>query len=87
MGGGAHAVPAADGSAPTPLLSLDVNGATLGSFGDVDGVVGPALPLVDLLHANLEEVGGVHTHTSNLTLVAHASRAPDLLRALPAGPP
>jgi myo-inositol-1-phosphate synthase len=39
-----------------PLVSLDVNGATLGAFADADGVVGPALDLVDVFHANLEEV-------------------------------
>ena len=38
-----------------PLVSVDVNGATLGAAADADGVLGPALPLVDLLHANLEE--------------------------------
>ena len=32
-----------------------MNGATLGARADADGVLGPALPRVDLLHANLEE--------------------------------
>ena len=38
-----------------PLLSVDVNGATLGAIGDADEVLAPALPMVDMLHANLEE--------------------------------
>lgn len=38
-----------------PLLGVDVNGATLGGFGDADAILGPALPLMDVLHANLDE--------------------------------
>ena len=38
-----------------PLLAIDVNGATLGASADADAVLGPALPLADLLHANLDE--------------------------------
>ena len=51
---GGEAIRAANGGVP-PLLSVDVNGATLGAAGDADGVLGPALPLVDVLHANFEE--------------------------------
>jgi len=53
---------AAAAGAP-PLVSVDVNGATLGAEADDDGVLGPSLPLIDLLHANLEEachLAGVH---------------------------
>ena len=49
----AEAVEAASGEAP--IVSLDVNGATLGAAADADGVLGPALGKVDLLHANFEE--------------------------------
>jgi len=49
----AEAVEAASGEAP--IVSLDVNGATLGAAADADGVIGPALGKVDLLHANFEE--------------------------------
>ena len=50
----AQASPLLGGGAP--IISLDINGATLGAPADADGVLGPALPQVDLLHANLEEV-------------------------------
>ena len=49
-----------------PLLAIDVNGATLGAFADADAVLGPALPLADLLHANLDEachIAGVDAGT------------------------
>ena len=45
----------AEAEASPPIVALDVNGATLGAFADADGVLGPALPLADLLHANLDE--------------------------------
>jgi len=41
--------------APLPLTSLDVNGASGVESEKSFDVVAPALPLVDLLHANLEE--------------------------------
>ena len=43
------------GSGDPPLLSLDINGATLGAAADADGVLGASLRMVDVLHANLEE--------------------------------
>ena len=47
---------AADGDGgDAPLLSLDINGATLGAAADADGVLGASLARVDVLHANLEE--------------------------------
>ena len=39
-----------------PIVGVDINGATLGAFGDEDGVLGPALDQMDVLHANLEEL-------------------------------
>ena len=49
------AAAAGGGARGPPLRSVDINGATLGEFADADGVLAPALPLIDLLHANLEE--------------------------------
>lgn len=42
-------------TAPDVVLSLDVNGADVAEVAEGDGVLGGALGVVDLVHANLEE--------------------------------
>ena len=62
-----------------PLLSVDVNGATLGAFADADRVLGPAYPLIDMLHANLEEA----CHVTGVTPAPEeADASVETLRAL-----
>ena len=62
-----------------PLLSVDVNGATLGEFADADRVLDPAYPLIDMLHANLEEA----CHITGVTPAPEeADASVETLRAL-----
>ena len=75
---GSAAIAKASGGRGAPLLSLDVNGATLGPSSDADGVVAAALPHVDLLHANLEEA----SHLVGATLVGEQAISLEQLRAI-----
>jgi len=73
---GSNVLLAASGVAP--LVSIDINGATLGAAGDADGVLAPALGHVDLLHGNLDEI----CHLVGSTPLSEATATDDELRRL-----
>ena len=73
---GSNVLQAASGVAP--LVSIDINGATLGTAGDADGVLAPALGHVDLLHGNLDEI----CHLVGSTSLSEATATDDELRRL-----